>query len=53
MSDFARTMKVFALCILLPSAAMACSVFAAGRKATADGSVIVTHSDDGEGTSDL
>eukprot|EP00936_MAST-01D_sp_MAST-1D-sp1_P001849 g1849.t1 len=45
-------MKLFALCILLPSAAKACTVFAAGRKATADGSVIVTHSDDGEGTSD-
>ena len=29
--------------------ASGCSTIAAGRKATADGSVIVTHSNDGDG----
>ena len=34
------------------SSASACSAYAAGRTATVDGSVIVSHSDDGDGTSD-
>ena len=43
-----------ALCLLAaaPTAVEACTAIAVGSKATADGSVMVTHSDDGEGTSD-
>jgi len=40
------------LLALLPSAALGCSAYIAGRLATADGSVMVSHSDDGDGSSD-
>ena len=38
--------------IALARPASACSAYIAGRLATADGSVMVSHSDDGDGTSD-
>lgn len=40
------------LALMIPAAVHACTAIAAGSKATSDGSVMVTHSDDGEGTSD-
>ena len=37
---------------LLPPAVSGCTTYAAGKRATADGSVLVTHSDDGMGATD-
>ncbi len=50
-SSFPSLMKKSLLLVSLP-AAHACSAYAAGRLATVDGSVMVSHSDDGDGTSD-
>ena len=44
-------LRVLALCACARNA-VACSAYAAGRLATADGAVMVSHSDDGDGTSD-
>ena len=44
-------MRTFITLSALPLA-HACSAYIAGRKATVDGSVMVSHSDDGDGTSD-
>jgi len=45
----AMTMRcTFALLIMAPHIGDACTTFAAGRKATADGSVLVSHSNDGD-----
>jgi dipeptidase len=47
-----RLIFLAALALLLPPATRACTAVIAGAKASADGSVLVTHSDDGEGNSD-
>ena len=41
-----------ALCIARVPLAGACSAYIAGKRATIDGSVMVSHSDDGDGRSD-
>eukprot|EP00667_Euglena_gracilis_P003975 EG_transcript_3988 len=49
-----RSLWALCLCLLLPDAARGCTVIAIGRKASADGSVILAHTDDaGGGASDL
>ena len=42
----------FVLLARLPTPSLGCSTFLVGRNASADGSVFVTHSDDGEGNPD-
>lgn len=48
----ARGALSIALALALVPACSACSAYIAGKSATADGSVMVSHSDDGDGTSD-
>ena len=38
--------------LLLPAAALACTTIFAGRKATSDGSVLTSHTNDAEGAAD-
>lgn len=45
-------MRRASLLLILPSFAHACTTFAVGKKATADGSVIVSHSTDADPTGD-
>jgi len=47
-----RWVAISSLLAAAPQLADACSTFAAGKKATADGSVIISHSDDGDTTGD-
>lgn len=47
-NPMALAMRVF-LALAAASAASACTTLVAGRKATADGSVVCSHSDDGNG----
>lgn len=47
-----RAAASIAALLFSPSLTDACSVFAVGKKATKDGSVIISHSDDGDPTND-
>jgi dipeptidase len=49
---FARAGLFAALALFSPLLASACTVFAVGKKATKDGSVIISHSDDGDPKND-
>ena len=48
-----RLFIVASLLTLAPRLASTCTTFAAGKKATADGSVIVSHSNDGDPIVDI